>query len=65
MENHLKQRGILTRDQLASELGLKIATVAEWEKRGMPSIREGKTVFYAIDDVIAWMRKRSRKRRAA
>ena len=56
----LHGRGILNRDQLANELGIKPQTVADWQKRGMPIIKEGMTIFYDLDDVIMWMRKRSK-----
>lgn len=57
----LRERGILDREQLACELGIKTDTVREWEKRGMPSIKEGMTILYDIDEVLTWMRRRSRK----
>jgi phage terminase Nu1 subunit (DNA packaging protein) len=57
----LRERGILNRDQLVAELGIKKETVREWEKRGMPNIKEGMTILYDIGEVIDWMRKRTKK----
>ena len=59
----LAQRGILTRVQLAVEIGVKPETLVVWEKDGMPSIAQGKTVLYAVDAVISWMKKKNRRKR--
>lgn len=61
----LARKGILTRDQLARELHMTQETVVEWERRGMPSIKEGRAVFYCIDDVIRWMKRKKKQRKAA
>lgn len=58
----LRERGILTRRELATELGIRPATLTDWQKRGLPTIKEGMTVLYDLAEVIAWMRRdRSKK----
>lgn len=60
--NSLVQHGLLTRKQLASELGVKPATLLAWEDEGMPSIQQGKSVLYHIPTIIKWMLKHKQKR---
>lgn len=63
MTSLLRERGILNRNELATELGIKPETVPDWEKRGMPTIKEGMTILYDLDEVVAWMRERSREQK--
>lgn len=57
----MAQRGILTREQLAEELNLSEQTIRNWERGGMPAIREGKTVLYHVPAVIKWLLRRKKK----
>lgn len=61
----LRLRGILNRAQLAFELGIKPETVFVWEKKGLPTIKEGMTILYDLDEVVGWMKSRSKKKPAA
>lgn len=62
--SELHQRGIYNREEIANILKLKPDTVAAWERRGMPVIREAKVVLYSLDDVLDWMKKRGKKRQS-
>lgn len=57
----LAERGIVTREQLATQLNKKVATIRLWEKRGMPVIKYGRTRLYDIADIVDWMKKQSNK----
>lgn len=61
--NSLSDRGIVTRSQLANELGLESDTLRAWEREGMPSIRRGNVVLYNMDDVVNWIKKTPIKQR--
>lgn len=54
---------MLTRLQLSRELGLDPQTLRLWERRGMPSIMEGKTVLYYVPNIIKWLLRGKRRGR--
>lgn len=51
--------GLITQDELLTELNIKYGTVKRWEeaglKRYMPPIEGTRTVFYKIDDVLLFL----------
>jgi len=51
--------GLITQDELQTELNIKYSTVRRWEdaglKRYMPPIEGTRTVFYKIDDVLIFL----------
>lgn len=51
--------GLITQDELQTELNIKYGTVKRWEeaglKRYMPPIEGTRTVFYKIDDVLLFL----------
>lgn len=54
-----KTLGLITQDELQTELNIKYGTVKRWEdaglKRYMPPIKGTRTVFYKIDDVLLFL----------
>lgn len=54
-----KTLGLITQDELQTELNIKYGTVKRWEdaglKRYMPPIEGTLTVFYKIDDVLLFL----------
>lgn len=54
-----KMLGLITQDELLTELNIKYGTVKRWEqaglKRYMPPIEGTRTVFYKIDDVLLFL----------
>lgn len=54
-----KTLGLITQDELQTELNIKYGTVKRWEdaglKRYMPPIEGTRTVFYKIDDVLLFL----------
>ena len=51
--------GLITQDELQTELNIKYGTVKRWEqaglKRYLPPIEGTRTVFYKIDDVLLFL----------
>lgn len=49
--------GLLTEDELAHALGVTPTTMATWRaaKRGPPVVKLGKSIFFLLDDVKAWV----------
>ncbi len=54
-----KLLGLITQDELQTELNIKYGTVKRWEqaglKRYLPPIEGTRTVFYKIDDVLLFL----------
>lgn len=54
-----KTLGLITQDELQTELNIKYGTVKRWEqaglKRCLPPIEGTRTVFYKIDDVLLFL----------
>lgn len=54
-----KMLGLITQDELLTELNIKYGTVKRWEqaglKRYMPPIEGTRTVFYKIDDILIFL----------
>lgn len=47
---------LLTKKELARELGLSTKTIERWQKKGLPVVRLGtKYLRYQYDSVIAWL----------
>ncbi|HVR21828.1 MAG TPA: helix-turn-helix domain-containing protein [Candidatus Polarisedimenticolia bacterium] len=65
---HSTPLGLLTPDQLASQLGVTVRTLQRWEveRTGPPRTVIGKQVFYRTVSVLAWVesceQRRSRTR---
>lgn len=51
--------GLITQDELQTELNIKYGTVKRWEEAGLkryiPPIEGTRTVFYKIDDVLIFL----------
>lgn len=47
---------ILTRKELADKLKVSAQTIATWETKGLPVIRNGQIVRYDFDDVAVWLK---------
>ena len=51
--------GLITQDELQTELNIKYGTVKRWEESGLkrytPPIEGTRTVFYKIDDVLLFL----------
>ncbi len=56
--------GWVSRDDLARELGVSVATIARWECRriGPPCVRIGRAVHYRRESVRAWLVAQERHR---
>lgn len=65
MPEPLKERGLLTRGELAAILGVVESTIAGWEvDLDFPVIRLGNLRLYDMDQVADFLRKRSTTDRA-
>lgn len=52
----LAQAGILTREQLASELNVTEDTIARWaEEHDFPGRSAGRTTLYDVDAIKKWI----------
>lgn len=51
---------LLTRDDLAKQLGVTTRTLLRWEvlRIGPPPVRIGRRTYYAVDSVAAWIKSR-------
>lgn len=52
----LAAEGLITRAQIALELGISEQTIALWEKDGLPVLRVGMQRLYDAKKVVAWVR---------
>ncbi|AQP43385.1 DNA-binding phage protein [Streptococcus gallolyticus] len=54
-----KTLGIISQDELQTELNIKYGTVRRWEQAGLkryiPPIEGTRTVFYKIDDILIFL----------
>ncbi|MBU9710120.1 helix-turn-helix domain-containing protein [Paenibacillus sp. AK121] len=59
--------GMVSRQDLAQQLGLSADTLRRWEAEGdgPASIRVGRRVLYRVSVVNAWLRARERKAKGA
>jgi hypothetical protein len=55
--------GWLTRERVASEIGVTVDTLARWETRriGPPCIRIGRKVLYRAEAIREWLVARERR----
>lgn len=54
--NTLAQAGVITRKALMAELSIeKDDTLREWEKQGLPYIKQGQQVIYYVPAVVKWL----------
>jgi hypothetical protein len=51
---------LLSRQDLAAELHVSVATVARWLTEGVPHVLVGSTPRYRLADVEAWLASRSK-----
>lgn len=47
---------ILTRKELAEQLKVSPQTIMNWEKNGLPTIRQNQIVRYDLNDVREWLK---------
>jgi phage terminase Nu1 subunit (DNA packaging protein) len=45
---------------LAEWFHVSSKTIRRWTQRGMPRVREGAVVLYAVEDCEAWLRSRAK-----
>jgi predicted DNA-binding transcriptional regulator AlpA len=59
--------GIVNEDEMAAILQISHETLATWRtrRRGPPSIKLGKKVFYAVADFGAWVQEELQRQRAS
>ena len=46
---------LLSKQELAGELGVSLVTLTDWMKKGLPYLRLHKRVYFKISEVIALM----------
>ncbi len=55
----LAKAGIVTREAVMAELGiLEDRTLRDWEREGMPYIKQGQQVLYHVPSVVKWLVRR-------
>ena len=59
--------GLLTADEISSvlQVSTKTLTTWRWKRRGPPSIKLGKKVFYLMVDFAEWMKSEAAKQKRA
>lgn len=50
---------LLNTPQLSQYLNVTQKTIYVWRKEGMPTVKIGRYYRYKLDDVMAWLEKRS------
>lgn len=54
---------LLTSAELAAELGVSITTVRRLIAAGMPALRLGRIYRFRLEQVLAWLERRGRRKR--
>lgn len=60
--------GLVTRRELAAEMGVVVDTVTKWERQGMPTAvvgRSGRPSRYSVAEVRAWLERREEAAQAS
>ena len=52
---------MLTREEIAKELGCSVITIDRWRKDGMPCIKKGNYVRFEKEAVIDWLKNTDNK----
>ena len=57
--------GMMSPEEMSDVLQVSVLTLATWrcKKRGPPSIKLGKKIFYLFDDFAEWTRSEANKQR--
>lgn len=59
--NVLADAGILTREQLLSDLGVTVETLTRWEQEeGFPGKKVGRSALYDVEAIRKWINKKPR-----
>jgi predicted DNA-binding transcriptional regulator AlpA len=54
---------LLSKQELAADLGVSLVTLSEWMKKGMPFLRLHKRVYFKKSEVIAIMQQNSKDKK--
>jgi phage terminase Nu1 subunit (DNA packaging protein) len=55
---------MLTAEELARELKVKVAAIRKWQRAGIPFVPVGRLRRYHLNDAIAWLQEREHARLA-
>lgn len=58
----LPEEALLSRQQIAAELGVSLVTLTDWMKKGLPFLRLNGRVYFKRSEVIASMKHNSLKK---
>jgi hypothetical protein len=56
------EEALLSRQQIASELGISLVTLTDWMKKGLPFLRLNGRVYFQRSEVIASMKHNALKK---
>jgi hypothetical protein len=56
------EEALLSRQQIASELGISLVTLTDWMKKGLPFLRLNGRVYFKRSEVIASMKHNALKK---
>jgi hypothetical protein len=68
LQEHLKKGGspslrdnerLLSKQELAAELGVSLVTLTEWMKKGLPFLRLHKRVYFKMSEVLKIMQQKT------
>lgn len=68
LQEHFKMGGsqssqeerLLSKQELAAELGVSLVTLTDWMKKGLPFLRLHKRVYFKRSEVLAIMQQKSK-----
>ncbi|QEM03136.1 helix-turn-helix domain-containing protein [Mucilaginibacter rubeus] len=68
LQQHLKTGGspppdderLLSKQELAAELGVSLVTLTDWMKKGLPFLRLHKRVYFKKSEVLAIMQQKTK-----
>ena len=55
-----QEEPLLSKQELAAELGVSLVTLTDWMKKGMPFLRLHKRVYFKRSEVLAIMQQKSK-----
>ena len=58
-----QQEKLLTKKEMADELGVSLVTLTDWMKKGLPYLRLHKRIYFRREEVLNSMSKKSRSAR--
>ncbi|MCT1524872.1 MULTISPECIES: helix-turn-helix transcriptional regulator [Sphingobacterium] len=57
-----RQERLLSKKELAEELGISLVTLTDWMKKGLPYLRLQKRVYFKRSEVLAIMQQKNNER---